>query len=84
MNKYVNPNSSCNSFIDAGEALPAGSVEEVEIRAAALHTVELLVAELKAREPTINAMRVDFLLWHSSHAPRYQTYPPHRTRTIFY
>jgi hypothetical protein len=70
--------------IDAGELLPAGSPQEVEIRASALHTVELIVAELRQREPDINAMRVDYLLWHGSHAPRYQTHLPHRTRTIFY
>ena len=70
--------------IDAGELLPPGSPEEVEIRAGAIHAVELMVAALQQYQPGITPMQVDYLLWHTSHAPRYQTRPPHRTRTIFY
>ena len=70
--------------IAAEEHLAPGSPEEVEIRASAIHAVELLVAELRHRQPDITPMRVDNLLWNTSHAPAYQTQPPHRTRTIFY
>ena len=70
--------------IDAGELLPPGSPEEVEIRAAAIHAVELIVAELHRQKRAITSMQVDQLLWHASHASRYQARPPHRTRTIFY
>jgi len=70
--------------IDAGELLSPSSPEEVEIRASAIHAVELLVTELRRHIPEITPMQVDYLLWNSSHASRYQTRPPHYTRTVFY
>ena len=66
--------------IDAGELLVHGSPEEVEIRACALHAVELLVA---AHEGT-SATAVDNALWHRGAAPRYKAHPRHRARTTAY
>jgi len=70
--------------IDQGQRIPPGSPAEVEIRAAAIYAVELLLAALRPQHPTLTAMQLDQLLWHGSHAPRYQQKPPHRTRTVFY
>jgi hypothetical protein len=70
--------------IDAGELIPAGSREEVEIRAVALHAVELLVGELRARGESVTAMRLDHLLWNRGQQPKYKSRPRHRTRTVSY
>jgi hypothetical protein len=66
--------------IEAGELIEHGSPEEVEIRACALHAVELLVA---AHEGT-TATAVDNALWHRGAAPRYKAHPRHRARTTAY
>jgi hypothetical protein len=66
--------------IDAGELIEHDSPEEVEIRAAAVHAVELLVA---ARGRT-TATAVDNVLWHRGGQPRYKAQPRHRARTTAY
>ena len=66
--------------IDREELLEHGSPEEVEIRACAVHAVELLVA---ARGDT-TAAAVDDLLWRRGAAPRYKAHPRHRARTTAY
>jgi len=60
--------------IEAEELLEHDSPEEVEIRACALHAVELLVA---ARGDT-TATAVDNILWHRGGEPRYKARPRHR------
>jgi putative queuosine salvage protein len=66
--------------INREELIPAGSQEEREIRACALHAVELLVTHL----PGITSMQLDYLLWNRGQAPDYKAQPRHRTRTVFY
>lgn len=70
--------------IDRGEAIAAGSREEVEIRACAVHAAELILAELRRRGARSNAMMLDNLLWHRGQEPFYRARPRHRTRTVFY
>lgn len=70
--------------IAAGEMIAAGSSEEIEIRAAAVHTVELLVAALRGAGYKVSARELDYLLWNRGQAPRYKRRPRHRTRTVFY
>lgn len=70
--------------IDRGEPLPAGSPEEVEIRACAVHAAELIVAELLRRGEKVNAMMLDNFLWHRGQEPFYRARHRHRTRTVFY
>src|SRR5215218_2460558 len=67
--------------IDAGELIEHDAPEEVEIRACALHAVELLVAAHP--EPT-TATAVDNQLWHRGAGPRYKARPRHRARTTAY
>ena len=67
--------------IDAEELIEHDSPEEVEIRACALHAVELLVAAHP--EPT-TATAVDNHLWHRGGGPRYKARPRHRARTTAY
>jgi hypothetical protein len=66
--------------IEAEELIEHGSPEEVEIRACALHTVELLVAE----RPGTTAAATDQLLWLRGRQPRYKARPRHRSRTTAY
>jgi hypothetical protein len=66
--------------IEAGELIEHDSPEEVEIRACALHAVELLVAAHGATTATA----VDNALWHRGGEPRYKARPRHRARTTAY
>jgi hypothetical protein len=67
--------------IDRGEPLPAGSEEEVEIRAAAIHAVELMRAALGG---TATSVQLDHLLWNRGETAGYRRLPRHVTRTVFY
>jgi hypothetical protein len=66
--------------IDRGELLEHGSPEEVEIRACALHAVELIVAA----RPGPCAAEVDQLLWLRGQQPTYKARPRHRCRCTAY
>ncbi len=70
--------------IEAGEPIPAGSAEEVEIRAVALHAVERLVEILRGAGQDVTAMRLDYLLWNRGQQASYKARPRHRTRSVFY
>ncbi|HEX4692043.1 MAG TPA: queuosine salvage family protein [Solirubrobacteraceae bacterium] len=67
--------------IDAGTLLGHDSPEEVELRACALHAVELLVA---AHPDGTTATAVDNVLWHRGAGARYKARPRHRARTTAY
>jgi hypothetical protein len=66
--------------IEGGELLEHGSPEEVEIRACALHAVELLVAALGSATAT----HVDYALWNRGAGERYKAVPRHRARATAY
>jgi hypothetical protein len=70
--------------IEAGDLVPAGSEEEIELRACAVHAVELLAAELAGTGRPVTAMGLDQLLWNRGQQPVYRGRPRHRTKTIFY
>jgi hypothetical protein len=73
------------SLIDSGALLPAGSEEEVEIRACALHAVEQIAQELRAAGRAAPPHGLDFLLWNRGQKPYYKkSKPRHRTKTVFY
>ena len=65
--------------IARGEPIPAGSPEEVELRAVALHAVERLAEYLE-----VSPRNLDILLWNRGQEARYRALPRHRTRTVFY
>jgi hypothetical protein len=70
--------------IEAEEVLAAGSPEEVEIRAVAVHAVEQLVAACaRAGRPT-TAARLDHWLWNRGQRPELKARPRHRTRSVYY
>lgn len=66
--------------IERGELIENGSPEEVEIRACALHAVELIVASRR----DVTAAKVDQLLWNRGQLPRYKATPRHRSRCTAY
>jgi hypothetical protein len=78
-------NDELAARIDAEELIPAGAPEEVELRACAVHAVELIVAELRRMGHAVNAMQLDNLLWSRGQRPEYKRAKPrHRTRSLFY
>jgi hypothetical protein len=66
--------------IERGELIEHGSREEVEIRACAVHAVELIVAS----RPGACAADIDQLLWNRGQQPRYKAVPRHRSRCTAY
>ena len=70
--------------IDSGELIPSGSPEEVEIRATAVHAVELLKEELQNAGNPVTSSGLDYLLWNRGQQPHYKAIPRHRTKTVFY
>ena len=66
--------------IEREELIEHDSPEEIEIRACALHAVELIVAA----RPGTCAADVDQLLWLRGQQPRYKASPRHRSRCTAY
>jgi len=70
--------------IEAGEEIPAGSPEEVEIRAVALHAVERLCEQLRGDGLPARAEALDHWLWNRGQRPEMKARPRHRARTVYY
>jgi len=70
--------------IEAEELVPAGSLEEVEIRAVAVHAVERCVAEIVRRGGRATAQALDTVLWNRGQRPEMKAHPRHRTRSVYY
>ena len=71
--------------INDGELIEHGSPEEVEIRACALHAVELIVsARAGGPDGSVSAAGVDRLLWQRGGGPGYKSSPRHRSRCTAY
>jgi hypothetical protein len=70
--------------IEAEELIPAGSIEEIEIRAVALDAVERMVGLLRRDGVYTTAQRLDHLLWNRGQSPALKAEPRHRTRSVFY
>ena len=66
--------------IDRQQLIEHGSREEIEIRACAVHAVELIVAA----RPDSSAAQTDQLLWLRGQQPVYKARPRHRSRTTAY
>jgi hypothetical protein len=66
--------------IERGELIEHGSREEIEIRACALHAVELIASE----RPGATAADIDYVLWNRGQEPRYKASPRHRSRCTAY
>lgn len=70
--------------IDRREELPAGSPEEIEIRAHTIWAVELLKRELEQLGRPLRSFEIDWLLWNLGQREEFRQKPYHRTKTIFY
>ena len=66
------------------ELIPAGSDEEIEIRAATIWSVERLRQALSAAGSSFTASDIDWLLWQAGQDVPPGTEPYHRTVTIYY
>ncbi len=67
--------------IDAGELLAHGSAEEVELRACAVHAIELLSAATDGR---LSPAEIDGVLWNRGGGSRYKSVPRPRSRNTAY
>lgn len=70
--------------IDRYAPIPAGSQEEIEIRAATIWAVELLRRALAQHGIARPASAIDYRLWAETQAKMPGERPYHRTRTIYY
>jgi hypothetical protein len=66
------------------ELIVPGSDEEVEIRACALHAVELMAGCLRNAGEPVTSMQLDYVLWNRGQGPHYKAEPRHRARTVYY
>ncbi len=70
--------------INAQAPIPAGSPEEVEIRACAVHAVELLKAELARAGQEVTSSQLDYYLWTRGGGAIYKAQPRHRSPSVYY
>ncbi len=70
--------------IDAEKLISPGSTEEIEIRACALHAVELIKEEMETTGRHTTSSGLDYLLWNRGQQPYYKAIPRHRARTVYY
>ena len=71
--------------IDREDLITPGSPEEVEIRAAAVHAVELMRDALARHGRAVTSMGLDYVLWNRGQERHYKTIKPrHRARTVYY
>jgi hypothetical protein len=70
--------------IDHEELIRAGSDEEIEIRACAVHCAELIHEALAQTGRPVSSRRLDQILWHRGQRTDYKSAKRHRTRTVFY
>jgi hypothetical protein len=70
--------------VDLRLPIPAGSLEEIEIRSATIWGVEWLRRELDGRGMSRPSSAIDYRLWSDSQGEAPDDRPYHRTRTIYY
>jgi hypothetical protein len=70
--------------IQEGREIRAGTREEIEIRACALHAVERMVEVARSEGHGVAAWQLDEMLWSRGQRPEIKAVPRHRTRTVFY
>ena len=70
--------------INNGTLIPTGSAEEIEIRACAVHAVELIKRRMVKSGNRITSPALDNFLWNRGQQPEYKAKPRHRTKCVFY
>ncbi len=79
IDRVLSLDPSLEARIDAGDLLVHGSPEEVELRACAVHTVELLAATTP-----FSPAQIDGILWNRGATERYKSVPRPRSRNTAY
>lgn len=69
--------------IESGTELAAGGEEEVEIRAATIQAVDMMIKSLSSLGKRVTAWQVDWFLWETARGPNISA-NHHRTRTVYY
>jgi hypothetical protein len=72
------------SRIEAATLIPAGSAEEIEMRACAVHAVELIKKTICSTARHVTSSQLDYFLWNRGQLAHYKAVPRHRTRTVYY
>jgi hypothetical protein len=75
---------SLSEKVDRYQLIPAGSPEELEIRANTIWAVERIRGELFRQGIQRTAVEIDRTLWHLGQENRFREKPYHRTMTIYY
>ncbi len=75
---------SLSKKVDHQILIEPGSLEEVEIRANTIWTVELLRQELERAGNVFRAFEIDWILWNLGQDDVFREKPYHRTVSIFY
>jgi hypothetical protein len=70
--------------VDDRVLIPAGSPEEVEIRAGTIVAVDMIRRELTRLGRVAKAFEIDSILWNLGQGDEYRAKPYHRTVTVFY
>lgn len=71
--------------IDSGVLIEAGSTEEIELRACAIHAIELLSEVISEDLILTSPRKLDYILWHRGQELKGQTrFRPHKTHSIYY
>ena len=70
--------------INREELIPAGSQEEIEIRACAVTAVEWISECSGQAGAALPPRLIDNILWEKGQGPAYKAHPRHRTLTTFY
>ncbi len=70
--------------IESEALIEHGSPQEVEIRACAVHAVELLARSASLQGLALTPAAIDQTLWSRGQEPRYKAVPRHRSRSTAY
>ena len=88
LNDVVEFDREILAAIDEGRDIPVGGQAEVEIRACAVHAVELLADAIRNRptdpRPDLLVGDLDNVLWNTGSEPQYKAVARHRSRCVFY
>ena len=72
------------SRIETATLIPPASPEEIEIRANAVHAVELIKKAICDTGQLVTSSQLDYFLWNRGQLPEYKAVPRHRTRSVYY
>ena len=70
--------------IDQGEFIDSGSAQEIELRAAAIHAVELMKQSLQEQGRSFTSVNLDHILWHRGYEPAIYAKRSHKTLSVWY